>query len=126
MICSQARSDSPSDSSAQYMPMGSALCMKTSWSSAPGATAANSSLPSGDHGDVLGQHRVGLGVGLRTHGLVGARGASRQRSVDVRKALAELGAGTRAEVVVEEVRGIGVVGVPAQQVEAREIPGIGV
>ena len=42
------------------------------------------------------------------------------------KPVAELVAGTGAEVVVEEVGGIRVVGAPAQQVEAGQLAGIGV
>ena len=53
MICSQARSDSPSVSSAQYRPIGSAFCIQT-------MRVASTRI---HHREVLVAERAGLGVG---------------------------------------------------------------
>ena len=48
MTCSQARSDSPSVSSAQKRLIGSAFCIQTNWSPpSPGSITAKYSLVSG-------------------------------------------------------------------------------
>ena len=70
-----------------------------------------------DHRHVLLDQGVGLGVELVALGLVGQLGCLVQHIVDVSEAGAELLAGALPEVVVQEVGLIGVVGAPAQQVQ---------